>query len=160
MVSQLARTHSTFSTNLTAGGFCDTNLNGPVQFQGSQPIQVAHFANGHDFDSFSGILYGDPCEVLLLPTGHYLTTNIVVTLPNDNFIGDFNTNYVSLIVAQANGAPVASTNFIAIGSSGYYGAQIPVSNLVNAVSSSQPVGVEVYGFGYYDAYGYFGGIVK
>lgn len=31
---------------------------------------------------------------------------------------------------------------------------------VHTVTSSQPVGVEVYGFGLFDAYGYFGGVVK
>ncbi len=60
-----------------------------------------------------------------------------------------------------NGSLVAATNFVAIGTSGYYGARLTVSNSgVYTVTSSQPVGVEVYGWGYYDAYGYFGGIVK
>jgi hypothetical protein len=55
---------------------------------------------------------------------------------------------------------VVATNFVAIGTSGYYGARLTVTNGVHTVTSSQPVGVEVYGFGYYDAYGYFGGVVK
>ena len=50
---------------------------------------------------------------------------------------------------------------MAIGMSGYYGAQLTMTNIgVNTVISSQPVGVEVYGFNSWDAYGYFGGIVK
>jgi hypothetical protein len=57
--------------------------------------------------------------------------------------------------------PVAVTNFVAIGTNGYYGAQFTVTNNgVHKVTSSQPVGVEVYGFGKLDAYGYFGGVVK
>ena len=79
----------------------------------------------------------------------------------------FDENYLNLIVAQSatnstlvDGAFVAVTNFVAIGSSGYYGARLSVTNGMHTVSSSQPVGVEVYGFGYYDAYGYFGGIIK
>lgn len=59
-----------------------------------------------------------------------------------------------------NGSLVVATNFVPIATSGYYGAQIPVEPGTNTVSSSQPVGVEVYGFGQTDAYGYFGGIVK
>jgi hypothetical protein len=55
---------------------------------------------------------------------------------------------------------VAATNFTAIGTSGYYGARISVTNGIHTVTSSRPVGVEVYGFGFYDAYGYFGGTVK
>jgi len=58
--------------------------------------------------------------------------------------------------------PVAATNFIPIGTVGYYGAQISVTNGVHTVTSSKPIGVEVYGFDIYnaDAYGYFGSIVK
>lgn len=75
---------------------------------------------------------------------------------------------MNLIVAQSaitntllDGSPVAATSFVPIGASGYYGAQITLINSgLHTVTSSQPVGVEVYGFGYEDAYGYFGGIVK
>lgn len=75
---------------------------------------------------------------------------------------------MNLIVPQSatnttlvDGSPVATTNFVAIGTSGYYGAQLKLTtNGTHTVTSSQPVGVEVYGFGDYDAYGYFGGVVK
>jgi hypothetical protein len=59
-----------------------------------------------------------------------------------------------------DGSLVGATNFLAIGTSGYYGARISVTNGIHTVTSSRPVGVEVYGFGFYDAYGYFGGTVK
>jgi hypothetical protein len=74
---------------------------------------------------------------------------------------------MNLIVAQSaisntllDGSPVAAANFVVIGSSGCSGAQVLVIPGPHTVTSSQPVGVEVYGFGYEDAYGYFGGIVK
>jgi hypothetical protein len=131
-------------------------------------IQVAQFANGGYFDNppFEG--YGDPCEILLLATDRYLETNTVFTSTNDYISGDFDENYLNIIVAQSatnstsvDGSIVAATNFVAIGTSGYYGAQIVVTNSgVHTVTSSQPVGVEVYGFGPYDAYGYFGSVVK
>ena len=159
-------------TITNAGQFLDLLLDGPVEFQASQPIQVAHFANGIDFPE--GSYVGDPCEILLPPAGHYLLTNIVFTLPNDHVTGDFyeNSNYLNIIVPQSaiantlvDGSTVDATNFVPIGTSGYYGAQISVTNAVDGatthtVTSSQPVGVEVYGVGFYDAYGYFGGIVK
>ena len=82
--------------------------------------------------------------------------------------GDFDGNYLNLIVPQSatnstwvDGSLVIATNYIAIGTSGYYGAQIIVTNSgTHTVTSSQPVGVEVYGWGFADAYGYFGGVVK
>jgi hypothetical protein len=74
---------------------------------------------------------------------------------------------LNIIAAQSaitntvvDGSHIAATNFVAIGTSGYYGAQITVTNGVHKVTGSQPAGVEVYGWGGYDAYGYFGGIVK
>ena len=75
---------------------------------------------------------------------------------------------MNLVVSQSatNGtyvddSLVAVTNFVMIGNSGYYGAQIAITNSgPHVVTSSQPVGVEVYGWGSFDAYGYFGGIVK
>jgi hypothetical protein len=106
-----------------------------------------------------------PCEILLPPTGHYLETNTVFTL-NSAYPG-FAEDYMNIIVAQSatnstflDSALVAATNFVAIGTNGYYGAQLTVTNGAHTVISSQPVGVEVYGWGGANAYGYFGGIVK
>jgi hypothetical protein len=164
--------NETVVVTTTAGQPYDIIIDGPAQFQGSQPIQVAQFANGAEFDKMTnsvGIPYeGDPCEILLPPTGHYLETNIVYTLPNDGIAGDFDENFLNLIVPQSatnstrvDGSLVAVTNYVAIGTSGYYGAQITVTNSgTHTVTSPQPVGVEVYGFGIWDAYGYFGGVVK
>jgi hypothetical protein len=100
---------------------------------------------------------------LLLPAGHYLAANTVVTV-----LDDFDENHLNLIVAQSgtnttllDGTLVAATNFVAIGSSGYYGAQITITTSgAHTVTSSQPVEVQVYGWGYTDAYSYFGGVVK
>ena len=55
---------------------------------------------------------------------------------------------------------IEPTDFVAIGSSGYFGAHLSVMNGSHKVSSSQPVGVGDYGFGLWDACGYFGGVVK
>jgi len=104
-------------------------------------------------------------------TGHYLMTNIVVTLTNDlpyQVTGDFDENFLNVIAPQSaitnilmDGSYIALTNFVAIGSSGYYGAQITITNSgTHTINSSQPVGIEIYGWGGEDAYGYFGGVVK
>ena len=86
-------------------------------------------------------------------------------------------NGLNIIVPQSaisstlvDGLTVDATNFVAIGTSGYYGAQITVTNALDTnnveqatshtVISSQPVGVEFYGFTDWDAYGCFGGVVK
>jgi hypothetical protein len=156
-----------------AGQCYDIILDGPAEFRASQPIQVAQFANGFEAD-LQPDGTGDPCEVLLPPTGRYLQTNIVFSLPNDGLTGDFYDyeSYVNIIVPQSaltstlvDGSTVDATNFVRIGTSGYYGAQLPLTNDVfgattHTVTSSQPIGVQAYGFGDTDAYAYFGGLVK
>ena len=165
----VTKTNETVTVSLTNGVPFDIIVQGPAVFQANQPIQAAHFANGWNFDGESSALNqneGDPCEILLPPTGHYLKTNIVFTLAN--ITGDFDENFLNLIVPQSatnstymDSSLVAASNYVQIGNSGYYGVQITITNgVAHKVTSSQPVGVEAYGWGYQDAYGYFGGIVK
>lgn len=149
-----------------AGQFYDIIVDGPTEFRSSKPIQVAQFATGQAYDK---AIYGDPCEILLPPTGHYLTTNIVSSPKHP-----FATNFLNIIVPQSaiadtlvDGLNVASSNFMEIGTNGFFGARLAVTNGIHTVTSSQPVGVELYGFGdteypfsYSDSYSYFGGITK
>jgi hypothetical protein len=111
------------------------------------------------------------CEILLPPTGHYMQINVVNIPSGIDYIGtpyDFDDNFLNLIVTQSatnstflDDSIVAATNFVPIGMAGYYGAQISLTNSgTHTIISSQPVSVEVYGFGKEDAYGYFGGVVK
>jgi hypothetical protein len=92
-----------------------------------------------------------------------LATNTVAT----PLFSGFSSNYLNIIVNQSaitdtllDGLALPASNFVAIGTSGYYGAQVPVATGPHTVSSSQPVCVQVYGFGDFDAYGYLGGLVK
>lgn len=151
-----------------AGVPYDIIVEGPIVFQASQPIQVAQFGNGEEYDHGAPSFEGDQCEILLPPTGHYLLTNTVVTTPNDNTNGDFDENVLNVIVPQSaitntfvDTVRLAATNFVAIGTSGYYGTQFMVTNSgTHRVTSSRPVEVQVYGWGNCDAYSYFGGWVK
>ncbi len=164
----------TVTNFLDAGDFFDVIVEGPVFIQANNPIQVAQFSNGENSDL---AIYGDPAEILLPPTSHYLTTNVVVSLPDDGVTGKFVENFLNLLVPQSatnstllDGSIVAVTNYVAIGTSGYYGAQLTLTNAgTHIVTSSQAVGVEVYGFGGtpvdgplaggFDAYSYLGGWV-
>ena len=98
--------------------------------------------------------------------------------PDDGVSGDFDGNFLNLIVPQSaitntfvNGSSitnlVAITNFMAITNSGYSAARVSVAAGTNyTISCPQPVEVQVYGFagslytGFYDAYGYIGGITN
>jgi hypothetical protein len=165
--------YETVTTNLAAGGFCDIIVDGPAWFQSTKPIQVAQFGNGDWFDYIfpepnREYPEGDPCEILLSPTGQWMNSYVIYASTNDGVTGDFDENYLNLIVPQSatnttlvDRLTVASTNFVAVGASGYYAAQLTMTNSgAHTVTSSQPIEVQVYGWGSSDAYGYFGGVVK
>jgi hypothetical protein len=178
----VVRINGAVATNLQAGQHYDALLDGPVEFQASNPIQVAQFAlgGGTDTNNYYPQGFGDPCEILLPPTGHYLTSYTVAIGTNDGVTGDFNTNFLNLIVPQSailttvmDGASitnfVALANFEQVGTSAYSAARIPVAQgSTHRISSSQPIEVEVYGFSVYnetdgsggwDAYSYLAGQV-
>jgi hypothetical protein len=100
-------------------------------------------------------------------------TSYTVAIPTNDYVtGDFGTNYLNLIVPQSaipttsmDGAAitnfVALANFQQVGSSDYSAARIPVApGSTHRITSSQPIEVQVYGFGFDDAYGYIGGLVS
>ncbi len=154
------------ATNLQAGTPYDYIIDGGVQFTANKPIQVAHLSNGALFGNPLGIV-GDPCEILVRPTSFYQQTNVLVSLGTN--AGDFDQNFLNIIAPQLaitnvflDGTNIGSTNFITIPGSGYYGARLAVTKVkeVHQVSCSLPVGVEAYGSGFFDVYGYFSGPIK
>ena len=79
----------------------------------------------------------NPHEILLPPTGQWMRSYTIYTSTNDYVTADFDENYLTIIGTQSatnatlvDGSIVASTNFVAIGTSGYYGAQITITTLV------------------------------
>jgi hypothetical protein len=98
------------------------------------------------------------------------TSRFTITLPVFILAATISTNFSH---AQTTGSSVPVSNAgqptLQMGTyqvterdaSGYCGAQLTVTNSgVHTVTSSQPIEVQVYGWGQADAYGYFGGVVK
>jgi hypothetical protein len=154
---------------LNAGGSFDRTRTVPTEFLGRdsrdhispQPIQVAQFSTGQ----FVGGNPGDPFEMLLPPAGKYLQA-YTVSVPTG-----FDSSFFNLIVDQSalNDTFVDSqqvANFQQIGTSSYFGTQFPQPPLQplqpgpHIISSSKPVGVQVYGFAFQDGYGYIGGVSR
>jgi hypothetical protein len=145
-----------------------------VFFQASKPVQVAQFGSSSQYDQ----LTGDPCEILLPPVECYLPTNLIYVLPPTNAIDPTSatTNLVSFALSYTtvyvptsattntylDGQLINSTNFLPLGASGFSAAEIDMSTNwgPHTISCSQPVGVQVYGWANYDAYSYFGGILR
>lgn len=142
---------------LQNGQFLDEILAGPMEFKADKPIQVAQFSNGNDFDGTTG----DPFEILLPPSGHYLKSYTVSTPTgfDDNFLNIF-VEQSELSTTLVDGQPVSASSFQPIGNSGYVGAQVSVGEGVHTITSPKPVGVQIYGFASFDGYGYLGGIAN
>jgi hypothetical protein len=163
----ITTTNGVVTNALQAGQPYDAILDGPVEFQADNPIQVAQISQGANTDTNGpGINpVGDPCEILLPPTGHYLTS-YAFTVPDytDSYNQPFE-NFVNLVVphsarstALLDGTNISANNFQPISNSGYSAARLPVAPGTHTLSSSQPMEVEVYGFGFCDIYGFIGGV--
>ncbi|MGI4865230.1 MAG: cellulose binding domain-containing protein [Janthinobacterium lividum] len=150
------RVNGTLVATLNRGQYHERIIAGSSQVTATQPILVAQYSNGSDYDG----VVSDPFMMLIPPTEQFLGS-YTVTTPASGFSG----NYINLVAptvavgtVRLDGAVVPASSFSAIGSSGYSGAQLTVSLGAHQITGGlYPVGVFVYGFDSYDSYGYPGG---
>jgi hypothetical protein len=131
---------------------------GPAHITADKPILVTQYANSADFDPPPGsFTQGDPFMVVIPHTGQYVTSYMICAPTND-----FPDNYINVVIPEGatntltvdGAAPAVS--FTVIGTSGYAGAQIPISPGPHVVTAGAPFSLIVYGWAEYDSYGYPG----
>lgn len=150
------RINGTLVATLNRGQYYEQIVVGSAQITSTQPILVAQYSNGSSYDG----VVSDPFMMLIPPFEQFLGS-YTVTTPASGFSG----NYINVVAPTAaigtvrlDGAVIAASNFSAIGTSGYSGAQLTVGLGVHQIAGGiYPVGVFVYGFDTYDSYGYPGG---
>ncbi|HEV7765256.1 MAG TPA: hypothetical protein VGQ76_09660 [Thermoanaerobaculia bacterium] len=137
---------------LNAGQFYQTSATQPAHITTTQPALVAQYAKGTTVDDVTG----DPFQMLILPTSQFASSYIVPTGP-----GDIAGNFLNLIVPTAavdsvevDGVAVPPASFTPIETSGYSGAQLPVSLGEHRIIASAPLGAWMYGFDNSEGYGY------
>nr|WP_189563179.1 Ig-like domain-containing protein [Persicitalea jodogahamensis] len=143
-------------TTLNRGQFFEKIYTNPINIVASQPILVAQYSNGQNFDNVNA----DPFMLLIPPYEQFLG-GYTVTTPSSGFVN----NYVNVLAPNAavgtiklDGITIPAGSFTAIGSTGFSGAAIPVSiGTHNLTGSGLPFGITVYGFNNVDSYGYLGG---
>lgn len=141
---------------LMRGQFFEQIIPVPAYISADQPILVAQYANGSEFDRRTG----DPFMMLIPPIEQFLE-NYTITTPTDGFESHF-VNVVApdtaidALALDGRAIPVAS--FVPIGASGFSGAQVPLTVGSHKVTGSLPFGVLVYGFAVLESYGYPGGM--
>jgi len=124
-------------------------------------------AHGQNFyNQGGGTFQGDPFMALVPPLEQFLGSYTVTTPAEEAIpVGErFDRNYINLVAPGAavgqievDGVAVAADQFTPIGSSGFFGAQVPVELGSHELAGPLPFGAMVYGFGGFDSYGYIAG---
>lgn len=98
--------------------------------------------------------------MVLVPPFEQFLTSYTVTTPATIF----DINFINLVAPNAavgaielDGTAVPANQFVAIGTSGFSGAQLAVARGSHTLAAPEPFGVTVYGFASFDSYGYTGG---
>ncbi|MBE7472515.1 MAG: IgGFc-binding protein [Anaerolineales bacterium] len=142
-------------TNLNQGQVQEIALTSPVIISTSAPALVAQFAKGQNCSSVSS----DPFMILVAANTQFLFAYDFV-VPSG-----YPANFANVIIPTSalgtltlDGAPVDSALFSPIGAGSYSGATLPLTVGAHHLSSSDPFGAYIYGFGPVVSYGYPAGL--
>ncbi len=151
---------------LNAGQFYETVLDQPTSIVADQRVLVAQFAQSGAVDNN----IGDPFMTLVPPYeefGHHyiLNTQAIHSFYHGGFIDPYD-SYLGIIVDSAhtsavsiNGQPIAASQFVPIGDTGFSGANISVpKDSTFDISAPTPIGTWLYGWAPSESYGYTGGL--
>ncbi|HTY87092.1 MAG TPA: M36 family metallopeptidase [Candidatus Acidoferrum sp.] len=151
--------------SLDRGQFYEQILEGPAEILASQPILVAQYAHGQDFDG----QVGDPF-MMLVPALEQLGGDCVLATPSfwvwsDMKAEDIYADHLNLIVRtngmgliQLDDALVPAGQFQLIGASGYAGAQLPINPGTHHLAAPVPFGACIYGWAWCESYAFWNGI--
>lgn len=174
-VASLDDTHiainGTQAVTLNRGQIHERLITSAAQILADKPILVVQYATGSSYGStLSSPTHPDPADPFMMVitpytrfTNHYIVTNPQAI--NLSF-GGLHTHFLNIAAPVAavgnislDGVLIPATSFTAIGSSGYFGAQIQVAPGTHALIGSQPFGVYAYGWGFVVSYGHSGGML-
>ncbi len=162
--------NSVVVATLNRGQFFEQAIVGAAHIESSRPILVAQYAHSQNYyrtaPGGNASFLGDPMMMIVPPFEQFLA-NYTVSTPVESAIlnaGRFDRNFINIVSPagaigqiELNGTPIDGNLFTAIGSSGFYGAQVPIELGGYQLNGPLPFGVFVYGFGSFDSYGYVGG---
>lgn len=151
------KVNGTTVATLNRGQLHEQIVTGPAQIVATEPILVAQYSNGSNFDGVTS----DPFMMLIPPYEQFLG-GYTVSTPASGFVK----NFINVVAPDAavgtialDGVPIPAGSFTTIGGSGFSGAQLPVSLGTHTLTGGGlPFGAFVYGFDSYDSYGYPGGL--
>jgi hypothetical protein len=137
-----------------AGGYVEIDNAAAFRIIANKKILVSQYMKGQDAGGGSG----DPAMALAVPTAQFRSDYLFHAPTN------YQTNYVNVVAPSAATVlldNVAVSNWVNIGATGLRVARVQLSNAGNGnhrLTSSQPAGITVYGYGQYTSFWYPGGL--
>lgn len=149
------RVNGAVVATLNRGQVHEMLLTGPAEITADQPILVAQYANGTEFDGMTG----DPDMMLVPAQEQWLASCTLTTAPN----GFPDLNYVNVITPTAgvgavllDGVAIPAGSFMPVGSGGFFGAQVAVAPGTHHLDSPLPFNASIYGIASRDSYSFSG----
>ncbi len=151
--------NGTLVATLNAGEHFSREVEGSAEWKSDKPVELAQYSNSSSYDKTTG----DPFMINIPPYQQFETEYTITTPVNSETVFE---NYVNLVVPKSavglvaiDGTAVLASEFTAIGSSEFAGAQVDLTPGNHRITGNgQPFGAFVYGFSSYNGYGYFGGM--
>ena len=144
---------------LNRGEFQQRILEGINLISADNPILVAQFSNGQQFDDQNA----DPFMMVLVPVERFLR-GYVISTPTSTFSGDNFVNIVALTVdanrgdVKIDGVAVSAGLFQEVPGTDFSAAGVEVTVGTHRIVAPDPIGLYVYGFEDFDSYGWPGGM--
>ncbi len=139
---------------INRGQFIEKILTTQSYIESDKPILVAEYANGSGFSGNPG----DPFMMLIPSLQQFLPGYTLTT------VSGFVAHYINLVAPNSivgqltlDGVAVPASEFTPIGTSGFSGAQLTVTDGSHTLAGALPFGAFQYGFNADDSYGYAGG---
>lgn len=138
----------------SAGGYVELDSSSPFKISASGRVLVSQYMKGQDAGGGSG----DPAMAVAVTTPQFRKSYLFHAPVNYEY------SYVNVtaptgVQVLLDGSPVAG--FEPVGGTGYSVARVAVSNAGNGnhtMTSNDPFGITVYGYGQYTSYWYPGGL--
>ena len=150
-----------FKTISVGEMYVNDHANTDLQIETSAPVLVAQYAQSSDADT---IKVADPFMMFVPPNDRYIKRTMFV-VPK---MGEGWEHWVSIVVPRSgisgvtlNSIPLKSSLFMEVAGDGYSVVQIMVQPGVEMITSTTPITVYSYGYGFggdaYDSYGHLCG---
>ena len=161
-----------YELTLNKGEFFEDKLLKAAHISAEFPILVSQIKSTSSYDPPPGgtAKDGDPFLMILPPIEQYMDNYLVVNAQSKEYRtyryeNVYDEQYITVILPNTaknsliiDGSNASSQNWIQVPASAYSYAHIKVTDGAHSVKAKEPFGIQIYGYGYANSYGYIGGM--